>query len=192
MPRSPPIAAFTAVFRASLEVTRQHLPRVGHHSDAALGLGLCQRPCVAIILSASFGPQLPRSYGRARWCVLRTGSTTPQAASTASSRVKSAPSPAMASLKTLVGRFFSQLFFEQVELSLLPDEFLPCDLDASGESDCRAGGEPETQIVGAACRRRGVGEKPLRRRLQLHQDRSRGLGQVFAGAQVPWNPLPAP
>src|ERR1035438_10231561 len=36
--------------------------------------------------------------------------------------------------KTLVGRFFSQLFFEQVELSLLPDEFLPCALAPSGES----------------------------------------------------------
>ena len=30
--------------------------------------------------------------------------------------------------KPLVGRFLSRLFFEQVELSLLPDEFLPCEL----------------------------------------------------------------
>src|ERR1035441_5950631 len=50
--------------------------------------------------------------------------------------------------KTLVGRFFSQLFFEQVELSLLPDEFLPCDLDASGESDCTAGGSAKSLCGG--------------------------------------------
>src|ERR1039458_7206857 len=38
---------------------------------------------------------------------------------------------------------------------------------------------PTRRSSDLACRRRGVGEKPLRRRLQLHQDLSRGLGQVF-------------
>ena len=45
--------------------------------------------------------------------------------------------------KPLVGRFLSRSFFEQVKLSLLPDEFLPGELYASGEGDGRAGGEPE-------------------------------------------------
>jgi hypothetical protein len=45
--------------------------------------------------------------------------------------------------KPLVGRFFSRPFFKQVELSLFPDELLPRELDASGERDGRAGGEPE-------------------------------------------------
>ena len=54
--------------------------------------------------------------------------------------------------KPLVGRFLSRLFFRQVELSLLPDELLPCELDASGEGDGRAGGEPEAQVVGPAGR----------------------------------------
>src|SRR6185312_1055298 len=33
--------------------------------------------------------------------------------------------------KPLVGHFLSRLFFEQVELSLLTDELLPCDFNAS-------------------------------------------------------------
>src|SRR5579862_186938 len=54
----------------------------------------------------------------------------------------------------LVRRFRSRLFFGQVELSLVADELLPGALDASGEGDGRAGGEPEAQIVGPAGRRR--------------------------------------
>ena len=41
--------------------------------------------------------------------------------------------------KPLVGRILSRPFFEQVELSLVADELLPCELDASGEGDGRAG-----------------------------------------------------
>ena len=52
--------------------------------------------------------------------------------------------------KPLVGRFLCRPFFEQVELSLVPDELLPCDLDASGQGDGRAGGKPESQVVGPA------------------------------------------
>ena len=37
----------------------------------------------------------------------------------------------------LVGRFFSRLFLEQVELSLLPDELLPGEFDASCDGDGR-------------------------------------------------------
>ncbi len=78
--------------------------------------------------------------------------------------------------KPLVGHFLSRLFFEQVELSLLTDELLPCDFNASGEGDGRVGREPEPQVVGLAGRRRRVGEKPLRRRLQLHHYFGRGFG----------------
>ena len=53
-----------------------------------------------------------------------------------------------------VGRFLCRPFFEQVELSLVPDELLSCELDASGEGDSLAGGEPEAQVVGPARRRR--------------------------------------
>jgi len=56
--------------------------------------------------------------------------------------------------KPLVGRFLYRRLFEQVEFSLVPDELLPCELDASGEGDGRAGGEPEAQVVGPAGRRR--------------------------------------
>jgi hypothetical protein len=37
--------------------------------------------------------------------------------------------------KPLVRRFLPVLFFEQVELPLVPDELLPRELDASGEGD---------------------------------------------------------
>ena len=70
----------------------------------------------------------------------------------------------------LVGRFLSRLFFDQIEFSLIADELLACALDASGEGDSGVGREPEAQIVGRTGRRRGVGEKSLRRRLQLHQN----------------------
>ena len=43
--------------------------------------------------------------------------------------------------KPLVGRFLSRLFFEQVELSLVPDKLLPGELDARGEGDGRSLGE---------------------------------------------------
>jgi hypothetical protein len=36
--------------------------------------------------------------------------------------------------KPFVGRFRCRVFFKQVELSLVPDELLPCELDASGEA----------------------------------------------------------
>src|ERR1039458_2033122 len=70
--------------------------------------------------------------------------------------------------KPCVGRFRCRFFFKQVELSLVPDELLPCELDASRDGDGRAGGKPEAHVVGAAGLWRRVGEKPLRRRLQLH------------------------
>src|SRR5664280_3803 len=54
----------------------------------------------------------------------------------------------------LVGRFLPRLFLEQVEFSLLPDELLPGDLDASCDGDGRVGGNPEAQVVGRARRRR--------------------------------------
>src|ERR1017187_7195769 len=69
-------------------------------ADDSLAVELCQTPFDAMRASDSFGPQLWRLYMRARLCLLRTGSTTAQAASTASSRVKSAPSPAIASPKS--------------------------------------------------------------------------------------------
>ena len=50
----------------------------------------------------------------------------------------------------LVGRFLSRLFFEQIKLSLVANELLPCALDASGEGDGGTGGEPESQIIGPA------------------------------------------
>ena len=49
--------------------------------------------------------------------------------------------------KPLVRRFFSRALFEQVELSLLPDELLPCEVNASREGDGRAGGKPETKEI---------------------------------------------
>jgi hypothetical protein len=52
--------------------------------------------------------------------------------------------------KPFVGRFLSRSLFKQVELSLLADEFLSRELDASGECDGRVGGEPEAQVVGPA------------------------------------------
>jgi len=52
--------------------------------------------------------------------------------------------------KPFVGRFLSRLLFKQVELSLLADEFLSRELDASGEGDGRVGGEPEAQVVDPA------------------------------------------
>src|SRR5664279_6629989 len=64
------------------------------------GAGLCQPSDSATSASACLGPQLPRLYGRARACFLSTGSTTAHAASTASSRVKRAPSPAIASVRS--------------------------------------------------------------------------------------------
>ena len=54
--------------------------------------------------------------------------------------------------KPFVGRFLSRLLFKQEKFSLLPDEFFSGELDASGEGDGRAGGEPEAQIVGPAGR----------------------------------------
>ena len=61
--------------------------------------------------------------------------------------------------KPLVGCFLSRLFFDQVEFSLVPDEFLAGALDASGDSNGGTWGELESQIVGAASRRSGVSEK---------------------------------
>src|SRR5450432_544185 len=54
----------------------------------------------------------------------------------------------------LVGRFLSRPFLEQVELSLLPDELLPREFDASCDGDGRVGRDPEAQVVGRAGRRR--------------------------------------
>jgi hypothetical protein len=53
----------------------------------------------------------------------------------------------------LVGRFLSRLLFDQVEFSLVADEFLPCVLDASRQGDGGTWGEAESQIVGPAGRR---------------------------------------
>jgi len=50
--------------------------------------------------------------------------------------------------KPLVGRFLSRLIFEEVELTLFPDEIFSCELDASGEGNGRTGREPEAQVVG--------------------------------------------
>src|ERR1039458_2126564 len=50
----------------------------------------------------------------------------------------------------LVGRFLSRPFLEQVELSLLPDELLPGEFDASCDGDGRVGRDPEAQVVGRA------------------------------------------
>lgn len=50
--------------------------------------------------------------------------------------------------KLLVGCSLSRLFFQQVELSLLADEFLSCKLDASGDGDGRVGGQAEAKIGG--------------------------------------------
>ena len=54
----------------------------------------------------------------------------------------------------LVGRFLSRPFLEQVEFSLLPDELLPGEFDASCDGDGRVGRDPEAQVVGRASRRR--------------------------------------
>jgi len=78
--------------------------------------------------------------------------------------------------KPLVGCFLSRLFFDQVEFSLVPDEFLAGALDASGDSNGGTWGELESQIVGAASRRSGVSEKSLWGRFQFHQNLSFGFG----------------
>jgi hypothetical protein len=54
----------------------------------------------------------------------------------------------------LVGRFLSRPFLGQVELSLLPDELLPGEFDASCDGDGRVGRDPEAQIVGRTGGRR--------------------------------------
>jgi len=60
--------------------------------------------------------------------------------------------------KPFIRRFLFRPFLQQVELSLLSDELLSRELDASGESDCRVGGEAEAQVVGLAVSRSGIRE----------------------------------
>ena len=121
-------------------------------------------------LSASSGPQLPGGQGQARLWFSRTGSTTAQAASTASSPVNGAPSPVRASAKRRsLGLLLVRLRVEQRELTLVVGELLARPLDPGREDDNRVGREPETQIVGAALCRRGVGETYL---LMFHRPRA--------------------
>src|SRR5258706_5839068 len=63
----------------------------------AIVRGFSQWPSFAMSSSAAFGPHVPRRYVTARGCLARTGSMAAHAASTASSRVKSPPLPAIAS-----------------------------------------------------------------------------------------------
>ena len=82
-----------------------------------------------MIASASFGPQLSAPVGSnpvvrlKDWIDHRPGGL---------DRVLTGEERSIAghgvAQKPLVGRFLSRLFFEQVELSLLPDELLPCEL----------------------------------------------------------------
>ena len=62
------------------------------------------------------------------------------------------------------------MVFNQVELALVADVFLPCALNPSGEGYRGIGGKAKAQVVGPPGRRRRVGEQPLRRRLQRYQD----------------------
>src|ERR1700722_15514228 len=82
--------------------------------------------------------------------------------------------------KPLVRRLLSRLFFQKKKLSLLSDIFLPRELDASGERDRRVWRESKAKVVSLARSCLCIGKKPLRRRLQLHENLRRGSWQIFA------------
>jgi hypothetical protein len=71
--------------------------------------------------------------------------------------------------EAFAGLLLVRLRVEQRELTLVAGELLARPLDPGREGDNRVGREPETQIVGAALCRRGVGETYL---LMFHRPRA--------------------
>ena len=67
-----------AVEQGVIDVEQEHDRGKLRHPETSLGSGLCQQPSAAMSTSASFGPQLPVSYGWVRWWVLRTGRPPPR------------------------------------------------------------------------------------------------------------------
>src|SRR5207253_1929991 len=80
-----------------IDIQQEHDLAFAQHGAVSSGLGSCQPSSPVTTARAPAGPQVPGSYSATGTELWSIGSTTRHAASTPSSRVKSAASPRMAS-----------------------------------------------------------------------------------------------